>query len=239
MLVNNSFWELEYLDGDRHLARSPSLIKKISEGDILLNKVVRQWQLALLTEVTHNTILKGEIWPPESVDAVCFNHHRVYYQKLADLLGIPKIDGLTARSRHTFFVCGQPNEKRGIYELSGLEQLMGYAYIEKSESRSAAKHQISTGDDDLDLLTSAVLTFKAQALPVARLLSKKDLLSCIVYANEKLAEAHRQATNPKQSGNGKVANPVVARKMDEAFEKKKAEIAAELEGMGVALPKGF
>lgn len=169
-----NFWRIDYSDGDFTLMESPSLFA----CDRL-----RAYHLEL-----HKALEGLSVWPPE-VDEVIYPQFKQYYQKVGDLL-LPRVecDRLLPTSRHAFFVCTDPikhpKTEQSLPGLSGLEQIMGYSYHQDSGGEEGDKSLKGTGDPTLDILTSAVLIFKAGGIALAKRYSREDLVKMCVYANE-------------------------------------------------------
>lgn len=144
MLIDDSYWLLEFLSGDFILVHQPSL--KISRElkayhSILLSKFKSLAQ----SEDFHNCAF-------DSLNQSLAN----YYNKIVSRLN-PAFDlaELTKESRHQFFIAA---EKRHGYWISGLEILMGLDYEDPDDTdKKPNKLSLTSGDLEIDIIAGLML----------------------------------------------------------------------------------
>lgn len=182
-------------------------------------------------------------WPP-SVDSLLLARLAPYYQALGALIlpdGLAVRD-LTQESRHQLLVATEPVEVPGTGRargLSGLEQLLGYAYP------TTASDEQGTGDDSTTTLAFALLVFdRANIVPLAQTLGPADLAAMAAYANRLRAAANEGDDKGRQSramaANLTPDNPEAPTATDTPeFASQRHAIAAHLSGLGIPLPGDF
>lgn len=223
-------WLLTYLDGDFEIVFPPPLLAKVEGRLIFKAKQIRAYHLELLRR------LMGEnVWATDlrALDLRFYSQNQLFYRKIGELI-FPRIDveRLEPISRHEFFVCTAPIEHpetgQVVSGLSGLEQLMGYAYVKQDVARQSV--QPTTGDSELDVLTDALLVFKRKGLELAQILSL-----------EELAKANRQAGERMRPPESEVEDEAQEElEVDDAlFLANKDAILSQIQQMGVLIPPGF
>lgn len=218
---------MNFLDGDFVLIESPSLL----DCDR-----IRAYHLAL-----HQTLTGLNVFPALEADAVLYPQFKLYYQKLGNMMNpVVDCDRLTPESRHEFFVCTEPVEhgEQRLPGLSGLEQLMGFSY----NTEAGEEPDKTTGDINLDILTSVVLSFKGgSGIALAKRYSRESLVKMCNYAGQLLKSSTEEddAKDKNKSLTSRVIFKAEVEADDPILVQNREEILAQLRSLNVNPPLGF
>lgn len=228
-------WRLSFNDGTWVLVTAPPVLR---EGQ-LSSRMVRAYHRELL-----QAIAGRYIWPvtPQEERAL-FSEFSQYYRHLA-AWAVPGIDpsDLTSESRHEFFIATEshphpnPVKDEMVRGLSGVEQLLGYAYPETDTLDSTPDE--GAGDSDLNTIAIALLTFERHdVLGMAQVMSSVDLAGIVGYANRKRREAQQEAEDKdKKPAQPPEATEDPASADDDLFREWKGVVGDRLRALGVELP---
>lgn len=213
-----------------------------------LSPLIREYHLQLLQSLhPKSEDEKIEIWPPERVAEEIYENLRPCFWKVTALLeqdfyqrwGVEQkidCDRLDPVGRHLFFVCTTPFEhpSRGFVPgLSGLEQLMGYVYLDApSDDGQVQDHKSSTpttGSLELDALVDTLLIFKGRGHQLARFLSRDECIKACIQASARM--------QPDQQN--QEVEETEPWKDHPDFLERKSEILAALQEIGVNPPADF
>lgn len=228
-------WKLKFNDGTWRLVTAPPVLR----NGKLSARMVRAYHRELL-----QAIAGRYIWPvTKEEERSLFSEFSQHYRHLAEW-SIPGIDpsDLTNDSRHQFFIATEshphPNPAKDelVRGLSGIEQLLGYAYPETDPAD--LEQDEGAGDSDLSTLAIALLTFEHHdILAMAHTMSSVDLAGVVSYANRKRAEAHREAEDkdkPQAQPPEAAEDPTSAD--DDLFREWRGVVEERLRAIGVVLP---
>ena len=174
------------------------------------------------------------IWP-EEIDSKMYPILKLYYQKIGVFFDVnPEL--LTQSSRHNFFIATEPIEYKGqlIPGLSFLEQLLGYAYPKEEISEGQTSEPIiTTGDQNLDIITDAILIFKIGGLESHY--SLDELAKLCKQANDRLKQAEESARGETRGGDENLESEA----LDDDFVKDKSRLYNWLTNLGIKVPAEF
>jgi hypothetical protein len=228
-------WKLKFNDGTWRLVTAPPVLR----GGILSSRMVRAYHRELLLAIAGRYI-----WPvTPAEERALFSEFSQYYRHLAEW-AVPGLDpsDLTSESRHGFFIATEshphpnPAKDEMVRGLSGVEQLLGYAYPEHDPQDDGGDE--GAGDSDLNTIAISLLTFQHHdVLGMAHAMSSVDLAGMVGYANRKLKAAQQEAEDkdkPPAAPPEATEDPALLD--DELFNEWKAVVGDRLAELGVTLP---
>lgn len=230
-----STWKVHFNDGTWRLVTAPPILR----DGVMVARMVRAYHQELMKA------LDGRyIWPVSEAEEISlFAEFSAHYRHLADLV-VPGLDpsDLTSPCRHQFFVATEtlkhPLTGLDVRGLSGIEQLLGFAYSDREIPEE--EQDEGAGDSDLSALTMALLTFQHQdVLRMAHVMSSVDMASVVGYANRKLSEAQQEADRKGDKSGPTEKREDPSNGDDETFTQNKPLILERLQGFGIWVPDGF
>lgn len=217
---------LETRTGDEVVVKAPS---------ILAYSKVRFLQRELLLR------LEGlQVWPPEEFDAGLFGEYGHLYEAIATVLGFEAAQ-ITPPSRHRFFICNDPVECNGEWQLglSGLEELLSIGFLGSAPPSNAPV--FTTGEDDLDIIADLLLMFESGV--DLTLFSIQEWAAIAKQASDRRAQAQEELDHKKETKSSRTlaiprtpAAPAPIEQLDPEFEAQWQEIAGKLQASQLILP---
>lgn len=223
---------LYFFSGDRRHIQMMFPPPVFSKNGQRLHTMIKEYLKLLRTELDEYKIPRWGI----EYDGLCYQIAKLFYDKIGELMGFDfPVSEMEPESRHRFFVATEPfdhPEEGFVLGLSELEDLLGIRFLPKpSESTEAtASESRTTGDEDLDVATSALLIFKHNGLDLCSLLGVDELHRMCVLAGK------LQSVGDDEEIEEAFESPII---QSPDFTENREAIVESLSGLKVELPPDF